>query len=381
MTLGPWWASCGYAWRTGSGPLVNRLHRLVDAAGSVRPLLTRSRDARGGLPLAYAGHGDGLRYLLPFLEERREGATVARHRGRVTWRDLASGRAAPDAGLIAVGCSAGRAAALPAAGSLVLPFRLSLVVPVDEGVEAVRRRVSRKDRQQYARERERRAWTVEQGTADADFAFFYRRMHRPTMRRRHGESARSESPAVAYHCLFRHGALLFLREGGERVAGMLCRYEPAARTLVIRLAGVLDGAESHYRSSAYLGMYVGVLEWAARQGLRAVNLSGCEPFLSKGIFQYKRKLHPEVSLPGDHFGGKRVWLRIQRDSGPLRDFLVANPAVTIDAAGRLHATYFHDAARPARTDLQWRTPGIADRRLIDLDDFMAAAPTTPHAMA
>ncbi|WP_101790920.1 hypothetical protein [Nonomuraea indica] len=394
MRLDGWWAEGHYVWRTGSGPLVGGAHRLVDAAGALRPPVTVSRDASGALPLAYAGHPDGLTYLLPFLEERRAGpaaahrteqttagttvgtaaGTTGRTTGRTTWRQIAADAAAPDADLIAVGCSHRRALSLPTDRALLLPFRLSLVVPVHDGPEAVRRRVSRKDRQQYARERERRAWNVVPGTADADFAYFYRRMHLPTMASRHGESARSESPSVAYHCLFRHGALLFLTEAGRRVAGMLCRYEPATRTLVIRLAGVLDGAEGHYRSPTYLGLYVGVLEWAARQGLSAVNLSGCEPFLSKGIFQYKRKLHPRVTLPADHFGGKRLWLRARRDTPALRDFLVDNPAITLDEGGRLHATYFHDADRPARTGLRWRTPGLAGQRLVDLDAFLAGAP-------
>jgi hypothetical protein len=376
VSLYRWWARCGYAWRNDPTPLVTSAHRWVDLLTTVRPALTESRGTGGALTFAYAGLRDGLTQILPFLEQRREphdGPTSVRRRRPTSWRELARAADASGADITAVGCLDQQARRLPRARSLVLPMRLSLAVPVQAEIDEVCRRVSRKDRQQYARERERRSWTVEVGTGADDFAHFYRRMHQPTMRRRHGEATRSESARTAYECLFRHGVLLFLCESGRPVAGMLCRLEPARRTLVIRLAGVLDGADVHYRSGTHMAMYLGVLEWAAINGIESVNLSGCEPFLSKGILQFKRKLHPVVELPANHFGGKRMWLAVHRDSHTVRDFLVDNPPVAVDCDGLLWATYFHDRDRPARTDLRWQTPGIAGRRLVDLDTFLAGA--------
>ncbi|MEK8146029.1 hypothetical protein NKH18_47120 [Streptomyces sp. M10(2022)] len=104
---------------------------------------------------------------------------------------------------------------------------------------------------------------------------------------------------------------------------MLCRLE--GRTLTLRLAGVDSGGAHAYSSGTYMAMYVLILQWAAEHGLTRVDLSGCEPFLSKGIFQFKRKIHPEVALPDNHFANKRLLLRVRRDSPEVRDFLTANP--------------------------------------------------------
>jgi hypothetical protein len=200
-------------------------------------------------------------------------------------------------------------------------------------------------------------------------------MHQPTMRRRHGAATRTVSRAVAWHSLFHRGVLFFLRENGERVAGMLCRLEAGA--VVLRLAGVRDGAELAYRSGTYLALYVGILEWATRNRLDRVDLSGAEPFLSKGILQFKRKLHPWVGCPATHFAGKRLWLGVRRDTPAVRDFLVANP-VLMPAADGLTALYFHDRARPPRLDLRWQTPGVTGHTRVDLDAFLAGISEDDH---
>jgi hypothetical protein len=164
--------------------------------------------------------------------------------------------------------------------------------------------------------------------------------------------------------------LFFLRERGDRVAGMLCRREPG--TLVLRLAGVRDGAEDAYRSGTYIALYVSILDWTARNGVSTVDLSGSEPFLSKGIFQFKRKLHPDMRWPATHFAGKRLWLCVRRDTPAVRDFLVANP-VLAPAGDGFEALYFHDRDRLARRDLQWRTGGVVGCRTVDLDAFLGGS--------
>jgi hypothetical protein len=154
---------------------------------------------------------------------------------------------------------------------------------------------------------------------------------------------------------------------------MLCRWASRTRTLTLRLAGVDGGAAEHYRSGAFTALYPLILEWAAQHGVRTVNLSGCEPFLSKGIFQFKRKLHPRVVLPASHFGGKRLLLRVLRDSARVRDFLVANPVIAESADGGLDAVYFHDEQRPARLDHRWEGVGLRAARLVHLSSFLAGA--------
>lgn len=361
-----------YRWHNSADPRMVRLHHTVDAVTALCPRVTVShpRDA-GGLTLAYAGLGAGLDHVLPFLEQRR-GPTARREHRRTTWARLAA-HGVPGADLLAVGCPPGRAFRPPARQPTVLaPFRVGLVVHLDRaGSSTIPARLSRKTRQQYQREQRTLERSLEVAATRADFTFFYDRMHRPTMDRRHGAATRSVPRGTAWHSLFGHGVLFFLREKGERVAGMLCRLEPGA--LVLRLAGVLDGAEDRYRSGTYVALYVSILQWAEWQGLTRVDLSGAEPFLSKGIVQFKRKLHPHVAPPATHFAGKRLWLCVRRDTPAVRDFLVANP-VLAEAQGGLRATYFHDRDRPPRTALRWRTGGVVDATEVDLDVFLKGLP-------
>lgn len=369
--------SLTYGWQNSTRPWVVGAHHMVDAVRNRRPQVTESAPAAGGPTLAYAGLAEGLSYILPFLEQQR-GPTGQRRRHVASWADIFAGRAVPAADILAAGCLPGRVPPGPVRRSLTVPLRITLVVPVGEDAEGVLRNVSRKARQQHARELRSRSRGLEVATLEQDFDMFYDRMHVPTMQRRHASATRTVSRATARQCLFRSGLLFFLRESGERVAGMLCRQE--GDVLVIRLARVRDGAEEPYQSGTYMAIYILIMQWAANHGLAQVDLSGCEPFLSKGIFQFKRKLHPEVTLPRNHFAGKRLWLHVRRDSPPVRDFMVANPMLVIAPDGGLEAVYFHDTQRPARVDLRWEAPGVRGDRLVDLDAFMAGEPATGQAV-
>ncbi|WP_405747095.1 GNAT family N-acetyltransferase [Streptomyces sp. NBC_01525] len=362
-----------YAWNNSADPLVVRAHGL--AAAAARPSVTVSRPAGRGPTLAYGGLQHGLTHVLPFLEQRR-GTDSDQSHHRTTWAELASGRAARDADLLTVGMLRRDVPRQPPRHGLLLPFRINLSVPVGPNPQDVLKRLSRKARQQHSREIRSRSRTLEVAAADADFDAFYDSMHRPTMWSRHRDAARSEERERARVCLFRRGVLFFLCESGRRVAGMLCRLE--GRTLVLRLAGVEAGGEAPYRSGTYMAMYVLILQWAAEHGLTRVDLSGCEPFLSKGIFQFKRKMHPEVALPDNHFREKRLILRVLRDTPEVRDLLTANPVLTLGTGPGIEAVYFRDPVRPARLDLRWECPGVSGHRTVDLDEFLAGLPRSPH---
>jgi GNAT acetyltransferase-like protein len=362
VTFSRWAVRARHRWHHSTHPALTTGHHLVDLARGPAPLVVST--GGDGPTIAYGGLADGLVHVLPFLESRRSAPAGIRH---------PAGRAGAD--LVAVGCGETKAFRLPAPRSLVLPLRVHLVVPLPGDPDDIVRRVSRKDRQQHARGRTRFGWQLEEGTTAADFTEFYFRFHLPTMRVRHGERTRSAPVDEAYECLFRAGRLFFLTAHGRRVAGMLCVVDDRQGRVVSRLAGVEDGAAEHYRSGVYMALHVMVLQWAAHQGLTAADLSGCEPFLSKGIFQFKRKLHPTVTVPATHFGRKRLWLRVQRDVPAVRDFLVANPPIVIDRRRRMRAVYFHDRSRPPRLDLRWQTPGLDEPLTIDLDDFLGAGAT------
>jgi hypothetical protein len=364
-------AAIDYGWRNGTSTVAVNLHAAFNDLREVRPSVIESRSETGDLTISCVGLADELERLLPFLEKQREagsGRVVSHSTYRGTYSDFTSGKPPGDPCLLLAESSRRRALKLSKKSSIVLPLRLSLVVPL--AGEPPLTRVSRKDRQQFQRQQRRAAFSLERGTTVGDLAEFYNYMHLPTMNARHGESLRSEAWDVALHSLFNHGVLFFLCESGTRVAGMLCRVDRAERKLTVRLVGVREGSSAYYRSGVYMALYIMVLEWASNQGLTKADLSISEPFLSKGVLQFKRKLHPHFQLPENYMKTRRIWLQAAHDCPSVRDFLVANPVIAITPSEQLRPTYFYDSVRPPRRDLKWSSPGLHGEELIDLDDFL-----------
>ncbi|MFD9305180.1 GNAT family N-acetyltransferase [Streptomyces sp. NPDC060048] len=366
----------GYHWRnSGSAPL-NRLHNWWDGRPGARTPSVVS--TAGGLSIAYSGLPAGLAYTLEFTEERRTLATPGQAVRTTVPRSSrllgGAGAVPPPADIEIVGSTAERARRLPQDAALVIPMRVHFVVDTHRPADEVLRSISRREREQHARCRRERQWTWEQASAPALFDEFYDRMYRPTMFNRHGLRERVESKAAAFECIFRRGFLFILSEGGERIAGAMCHWDPGTKVLTLRLLGVADGAAEHYDSGAFKALYHHLLAWAAGNGVRHVDFQGTEPFLSKGTFQWKRRFGSRVVLPPNHFGGKRLWLKVHRDTPQVRDFLAANPVLAEAADGALHAVYFQDADRPARLDLSGKAPGIRQSRVVAMDDFLARLP-------
>jgi hypothetical protein len=366
-----WRSLAGYAWSQGTNRHVVAARSLLDTR--VLPWAAVTSAAGTGAPsIAYAGVPQGIVKIHQMLEERRDvfgTVTVARVRSRVDRAALLRGGWLPDADLVAVGCSRSQVGMLPRRSALVLPFRLHILAYTGDGGDGWRRRMSKSERRWSSKRHE--SWALEVAADLASFDYFYDRMYVPTMRNRHGERARSETRDAARECLFRHGVLAFVTRDRRRVAGMLCRWEPAGRLLTVRLVGVLDGLREHYENGAMRNTDHLLLEWASEMGVRHVDFGGNEPFLSQGTFRWKRKLGSRATMARNHFGGLRLWWHARRDTPAVRDFLVANPVVELVDDHRLRAVYFCDGQRPARLDFARTREGIDGYRTLDLDEFFS----------
>jgi hypothetical protein len=357
----------GYAWELSEDPLLIAMRAGLDTRLR-RPASAVSIAGPQAPAIGYSGARHGLVKVLQFLEERQE----AMGAGRATVEPGLDG-----ADLVAVACSADKARRLPRTAALVLPYRLHLVVDMPETPGEWRRAVSRRERQWFNARNKAADLALEIATDDDSFHFFYDRMHAPTMRERHGDRARSEAKDVAYECLFHDGLLAFATVDGRRVAGVLCHRGPS--TITVRLLGVLDGAESAYRDGAMKVLYHLLLDWADRNGLAHVDFGGTEAWISKGIFQWKRRFGPRLAHAPNHFGTYRVWWNARRDTPAVRDFLVANPVLELTEdqpphARTLQAVYFHDDDRPARLDLAYACANVDRHRTAHLDEFLAGLP-------
>ncbi|WP_176968485.1 GNAT family N-acetyltransferase [Amycolatopsis xylanica] len=341
----------------------------------VLPWSAVTSDAGPDAPtIAYAGPAHGIVKIHQMLEKRREAlgaVTTSRVQGRADRETLLRGDVLPDADLVAVAGSAAQIARLPRDSALTLPFRLHILASTEDGGDGWRRRMSKSERRCALAFQRTGAWALEVAGDAASLDWFYHRMHVPTMRSRHGARARSESLDYARECLFRKGMLAFVTRDGERVAGMLCRWEPGTGILSVRLVGVLDGLAELYEDGAMRVSDHLILEWASANGVRQVDFGGCEPFLSLGTLQWKRKVGPMGELAPNHLGSLRVWWHARRDTPAVRDFLAANPVVEMTAGGGLRAVYFQDDRRPARLDLAATREGIDGHRVVELDEYFA----------
>lgn len=363
-------ARLNYAWDNSALPFYVCVRNLTEWCRAYSPSQGVTYVVGEELVIAYAGISDGRVHILPFLEQRvmSGGQDIkSQFTRQIAHANIDQTSALPSSIILALGCFEFETKGVSMSRSLVLPFRLQLTVPIDVGSHSQTGRLSTKSRQQFQREQRRRNWSMEIGTSDGDFAYFLDSMHIPTMRIRHGSATRSLSRDVARD-VFEHGYLFFLLENGRRVSGLLARFDATSMRLTIRMSGV-DDVGSAYSKGASIAIYMFVLEWCREQGIREVDLSGCEPFLSKGIFQFKRKMHPTVILPRNHFYKKRLLLHIPYDTPSVRDFLVANPVISISKFKKLTATYFWDNERPPRRDLAWQTPGLSESKEIHLDEF------------
>lgn len=361
-----------YAWEhSDDRRLVAARHRLDTRV--LPPVSVVSEGGPGGPSIGYAGVPHGLVKILQLLEHLREagGAPAGERRSvPVRRRHLFGAGAIPPADLVAVGCAPDQARHLPGRAALLLPYRLHLVVDLPEERGAWRRAVSRRERQWFNARAKAADWRLEVARDEPSFHLFYDTMHVPTMRARHGGRARSEARDSALECLFRNGLLVFVTAGGVRVAGALCHRGRDGATVTVRLLGVRDGAPEHYRDGAFKALYHLLLDWADHHGVRHVDFGGTEAWLSKGIFQWKRRFGPRVVPAPNHLGRLRVWWHARRDTPAVRDFLVANPVLE-PADGGFRAVYFHDDRRAPRFDLAHTCANVDRYRTVHLDDHLA----------
>jgi len=334
------------------------------------------------MSICYAGLPEGLAYTLEFTEKQRETGSgeVSREKHLVRARNLLRPNRLPAADLTIIGTSAAKARLLRGAGSLVMPIRVHFLLDFADGVDSILGRASKGARRDFRQTLRKHEWQFGIERDAAWFDFFYDRIYSATMRARYGARARTEGRESAYECLFRQGILFYLSMDGRRIAGHLCHWDAKRGVLTSRLLGVLDGTEELYAAGALKVMYFLLIEWCGRNGVGQLDFQGTEAFLSKGTFQMKRRFGTRVALPPNHFGGKRLWLQVHRDTPAVRDFLVANPLLVEGADRALVANYFFDRTRSARIDYQGGAPGIARVHHIDLDDFLSGAQVSDAAL-
>jgi hypothetical protein len=366
-------AQASFRWDYSDHPLLAAARTALDTRLRPPTAVVSAPDGTGP-SIGYAGVSDGVVKILQMLERQRERTGVPTH-GQIAsapHRIEPLGAQLPDADLLAVAGTRSQLSRLPAHAALTLPYRLHAVVDTSDA--GWRRRMSGRERRWCTTQVTRRQLRLELADDDASFHFFYDRMHLPTMRLRHGDRMRSETRTRAYHCLFRPGMLMFVTDGDTRLVGALATSTRDGMVLTPRLGGLLDGDEKRHDEGLLRLLSYLVLDFAERHGIRRVDFSGLEAWIASGLYGYKRRLAPNLVPPPDHRANLQLSWRAQRDTPPVRDFLVRNPVLERAPGGDLRAVYFHDHERPARMDIPYACANVLSTRTVDLDEFLDGVP-------
>ncbi|MGY4490070.1 hypothetical protein [Pseudomonas sp. TE3610] len=319
--------------------------------------------------LLYIGESEGLRYIAPFVEQQFFDYVHTTLPSTICLGDIAGfiSTHAPDLVCMLLTQEHYQWQAQPK--DLVGVSRIHQWVPCESMHEIALAAMSK-------REARRRAQAISDGFSfdvshcDNDFHHFYRTMHEPTMHQRYGDRARSVPEDIAYANLFKQGQLFRVHYHDQWVAGSVCQLDHQRGRINARLIGVLEG-ECRFRDNGSQNfVYHAIIEWAcATQRLKVVDFQGCEPFLTKGTFQYKKRFGSHAVIPDNRFGELDLILRAQTLSPAVRQFLIHNPSIIRTDNNELAARYFKDARTAHRDDLAFKCAGMETRVILDLDQW------------
>jgi hypothetical protein len=236
--------------------------------------------------------------------------------------------------------------------------------------EDVEQRFRKDARRNDVRKAQKHGYGYEISHRETDVEMFYNDMYLPTMQKRHGELADLLPKQEAYQ-LLRHGSLFLTKRDGVYVAGGLCIVREGI--LEFREMGVLDGDNQLMREGAVGAMNYLRICWAYKEKYRGVNFGDCWPYLS-GIFLSKRKWGAAVSISSHEH--KRIWIRIQRNTPAVTQFLRSNPCIIVDRKGELQALIVNDDSDSGtpKAEAVWNkryaTPGLSGFHVCSVTDLM-----------
>lgn len=382
--LSEWGHSRWIGVQLGAPPFVQRtviphLHKAKEIARLLAepymPLYElRGQNQAGPLTVTYGGLGHAKPMLksLLFLEEPAE-----REIGRVlVWRPGELIHPTPsDLTIIESGRYLIRK--LPSQNTITLPFRVQFVLDIQGEWEEVEQRFHRKHRRNIRQAQRYNRYEYEISRREQDLKMFYHAMYLPTVQKKHGKLAAILPEREAYQ-LLRHGWFLLVKRDGVYVCGSLGH----ARQGIVegKEMGVLSGDRQLMKEGVIDVMLYLIIRWAHQEGYQAFSFGDNWPYLS-GIFRAKRKWGAAVSIPSHEH--KQIWIRIQRNTPAVSQFLESNPCVIVDSRGQLQGlivTEDPDNVTP-QTEAAWHklyvTPGLSGLLVCSVTDLMEKSVFSP----
>jgi len=256
--------------------------------------------------------------------------------------------------------------------ALIMPPRIQFMLDVRGSWRDVELRVYRSVRRHEFRLIRKYGYEYEISHSDRDFRKFYSDMYLPTMLEKHQELASPLSMAEA-RLYFRHGLLTRVKRDGVWVSGGVS--QPQRGIVNFKLLGVRNADEQLIHQGAQAAVYYASIHWANQKGFEAVNFEGCRSYMM-GLFKYKRKWGTSISIPAHQY--EHIWIKIQRLTPAVRQFLQDNPCIIVDKEKKLYGLVVTDDLNnvtpeaEARWHKQYMAPGLNGIQIRSVTDFASA---------
>lgn len=319
------------------------------------------------ISFSYCGIQHGLTYIQPFIQNQLlEGNIKIKRRNIIQPSELATYIVENKDDLIVISTHKEQAYKNFTEDYFIMPFRIHQIVDTSKGIKKVLSSMSKREVKRQRKLKEKYKLDFYTTNEDKQYFDFYNRMHKPTMENRFDGLARSVEINKAYKEIFKKGLLFIITENGVPVSGSVSQIDEENKVLNARLIGVLNGDDRYRYIGAQNHVYHSILEWACKDPrINYVNFQGCEPFLTKGTFQYKKRFATEAILPPNHLNDKRLLVKANFNKQGIKDFFFNNPVMLVDVDDRLGAGYFYDGREP-RLDIPYHSPGFSFKRMISM---------------
>lgn len=169
--------------------------------------------------------------------------------------------------------------------------------------------------------------SMEKGSTDQDFQFFYDKMYLPNVITRHKDGPVIEEYKLMLKEFHRcNSTIYFVIKDGQRVAGLYVQFfeRPFLHAL-----GTINGSNDALKMGAIGALYYFVLIDQMEQNVKYINIGGTSPLLKDGLTRFKLSLGAKV---GDYKkqDSPRLKLMPLVNSASVKDFLSSNPFVYIE---------------------------------------------------
>ncbi|ADU68026.1 hypothetical protein [Pantoea sp. At-9b] len=278
--------------------------------------------------ILYLGVKEGLTYISPYVEQQfygQDSEILIISSSCFNSREVKNVISEYICDLIVIVMDIDTIEKIKVAHDIIGVSRIHQYVKTDINFDAILDNMSTRERKRFIRSH-KDGFSYDISYSNEDFFYFYDKMHAPTMTKRYGEKARSLPRQDAYETLFKKGILFRIFKNGKWVAGSVGQIDTLHKKMNSRLIGVLDGDYRYRADGSQNFVYHSILEWSCHEKfIDIVDFQGCEPFLTKGTFQYKKRFGTEACIPDNVFKELRLLLRVPNENSSAYKFIINNP--------------------------------------------------------